>query len=649
MPRGIWRRRRGRNCARRRSGTARPTTRRSARCTTRNTRRKTPCRSAMTGSRKRATKRRGAGPRSRRTARGCCPSTGSKPRIRSEDQMTELPAGTLEDWIEATRALARRGRVAKAETDLAAITAHAGRGGVRVAVVSTTPRTRSRLVNQLADRNVLPSDPGADVPVLITAGSENHLEAQTESGWSTRPADVAGRWWQAGEPPVLAFRLQAAGGPLAAAPGVELISVPMPGNRDPGDPRWAALASADAVIMPVQATVAMTRTETIFLEELLQTGTAADHVLILLTRMDLVEEDERAGLLDHVRDRAQAIRAPFTVLPAQPGAGGEPELAQAARTWITRSVLTDHGSARAQQLARQLAGCLHQVAASAANAAQEAAREQARHAEAITAQEAAHADDLRAFDEIREDVRSRHNAVLAEFLRFRDRFAAQLFGALGHQLDAISDPADWWERELPYQLETRLPALGQHVRLELGQQVNSHLHALSGALNTRFGVQLGQLAGMAVTEPDVPAPGSLKLRSLRRRRMLYRTTPSGVALVAILAIPGIGPVAGITASLVGTGLAEIRLRSLAEDQRVEIRKRLPGLIDLALNDYGNRVCTAVAEIYQQQEDEIGRLREQWKPTGAGPLPAAGDGPGPWEALRAECEALAGKIRSETEA
>jgi hypothetical protein len=366
----------------------------------------------------------------------------------------------------------------------------------------------------------------------------------------------------------------------------------------------------------------------------------------VVARMDLVEEDERSGLLDHVRDRARHISASLEVQPRRPEASGERELAQSIRDWITTVILPNASTARARQLSRQLVFCLRHIAASAAVAAREAEREQARRDEEAAAADVALTDDLREFDHIREDIRGRHNAALAEFLTERELFASRLSADLLHQLDANPDPAEWWAKELPYQLDTRLPPLSQQVRLSLQQRVSQDAHALATGLSAKFGVQPQQLTGLAVPEPTVPAPAEFDFKDLRKRRLLYRAGPPGVALVAVLVIPGIGPIAALGASLVGIGLAEVKLRSLAEEQRAEIRKRLPALLDNLLNTYGDQVSAAVDEIYQQHEDEIGRLRDQWQANAtASPVPPV-EKPHQWNALQGDCEELIDKIRAE---
>jgi hypothetical protein len=581
-------------------------------------------------------------------------------------QASAMTAGKLEDWIDATRALARRGGVAGVVTELTAIIAHAGRRGARVAIVSATARSRSQLVNQLLGRQLLPADPGADVPVLITAGGEDRMEAETESGWSLGSVGPDGRWWHIGEPPALAFRLQiahngpaepglsdtdAAGitsaadecGPLAEL-GIELISIPLPAEapRDPTDVRWAAVASADAVIMLVQATAPMTRTETAFLEELLSSGAAASRVLVQVARMDLVEEDERSGLLDHVRGRALAISPHLVVLPGQSHAGGKPESAEPIRGWIADVVLSDPMPTRTEQLARQLTGCLRQIIATATAARAVAAEEQARRAEETAVAAVAQANELRAFDEIRENVRSRHTAVLSQFLQERERFGTRLSRTLLHQLDQSPDPASWWEKDLPYQVETQFPDWDQRVRLVLQERVNTHVQALDSEINSAFGLQPRRMAALTVPEATMPTPGELPIKSLRKRRILYRTSPTGAALVAVLAIPAIGPIAALTASLVGTGLAEIKLRSLADQQRAVIMKRLPSVLDDVLNTYGDQVCAALDPIYQHQEDEVGRLRESWQARASAPS-AVAEAASHWSAIRTDCEDLIDKI------
>jgi hypothetical protein len=606
--------------------------------------------------------------------------------LAEQGHVSKAASAELRKWIDATRTLVRRGRTTAAETELASITAHADRAGMRIAIVAASARTRSRLVGQLVGQDLLPADPGADVPVLITAGGDDRLEVQTEHGWTGRSvaprptdessraneegvtagsADPGGRWGEPGDSSVLAFRLRSSCTELVA-PGVELISVspPAPDSAlDPSNRQWTAIYSADSVILVVQATAAMAQAETALLAVLPRAGIPADRVLILVSRLDLVEADERAGVLGYVKNRADQISPSFAILPgdavASPDAepASESTLVASARDWVTAAALADPAPARASQLAGQLTGCLRQVADGALEAAGQARREKEQEAAAASAAATELADDLRDFDVIREDIRGRHNAALAEFLRQREQFAAKLVQDILHQLDASADPADWWERELPYQLQHRLSWLDQQVRQTLQRRVTQSAQSLAEQLSSRFGVEPRQLTGVTVPEPMAPAADGPEfgrrdtrvgsLRSLRSRRVLYRMGPPGVALLAFLVVPGIGPIAGLGASLIGAGLMEIRLRSLADEQRIEIRKRLPGLLDKVLNAYGDQVYEALGKVYRQHENEVSLLRERWQTNAATP-PATAQGPGVWEALQADCQALIDEICAGTE-
>jgi hypothetical protein len=561
---------------------------------------------------------------------------------------------SLPGWMAATRELAGRARAESVTEELARISRHFERSGVRLAVAGVSQRVRARQVNQLLNDTVLPADIDLDVPVLITVGQRYQVEAQTSQGWvavGSEASDAGGWRWEPAPSAAAAFWLRVERDQLVA-PGLELVSVAVPARHDRrgDDAGWATLAAADAAVLVVQATAAMTRTETQFLAELVRDGMAAERILVVATRIDLVDADERTGLLDHIRKRAGEISPSLVALPAELDRSAEPELAESLREWVTSAVRPGWEQARARQLASQLCACLRRVADSAAAAGQEVQRQRRLLADQAAAAAAALADDMRVFDRLTEDIRGRHIADLSEFLRCRERFATRLSADLLHQLSASPDPADWWAKELPYQLQARLPMLEQEIRQLLQYRISEGARLLADELATRFGVQPRQLSVVHSPEPVVPVPAELDLTSLHRRRLLYRTGPTGIALLVVLAVPAIGPVAALTATLVGTGLGEIRIRGLAEEQRIEIRRRLPGLLDELMNTYGDQLCSALDEVYQQHEEEVGWLREQ-RQAAAAETPALADrgldiGPGPWDEIQAECARLIQVIRGE---
>lgn len=572
---------------------------------------------------------------------------------------TESPDGAelVATWVNAVRALGHEARVPGLADDLTDIGVQAARPGVRVAVVAAQARFSDLVAQQFLGRTVLPARRPGGPPVLITAGPEASLEAATEDGWVRLPAGPDGPWSTDDGRTPRAYRLRLpADAHAGLPPAVEVLCYPERPDGEGDAPAGLSPLAADAVIVAVSATAPLTQSESTVIERLLaQCG--ASRLLVVVTRLELVEEDERDQLTDYVRRRARALSTALRVVVQRPGAGPDDPGEHAALChWLTDAVLPDAAAARRRRLAERLAGCLGRVAGTA-HGEQRARREAAaERAEARERARLAHEDELRFFDELRAETQTRHNQTLAGFLRSRDTFQEQLTRALLQQAKRASDPAAWWQQEAVYQMETRLAAWREGARKVLYDTTGRHVEFLDSRLEERFGLRTGSAPGVgpASSTPSVDA-GKLPVTSLRYRRLLYRMGPTGVAALGVLLIPGVGPVAALAASLVGTGLAEVRLRTLADEQYELIRQRLPELLDALLTAESRDVTAQLAEVYRHMENEVLRLRRQWRDRQAAQEWAAADGrddagaaqPCPdWADLARRAELLAERIRAE---
>lgn len=562
--------------------------------------------------------------------------SGTWPGVTVGDQVKE--------WLDGARAVARRAGMDAASAEVDAIASHAMRMRTRVVVTSTSSRLRSWLVNELLGRTVLPSDPGADVPIVITPGRIDHLEADTAGGPSVRKLTPGDHWHRDGDPEVAAFRLQLHDDTLDRG-GMDLATVSASAEscRDPLSPARSVLASADAVVMPVTATSAMTMTDMSFLEELFRLGASPARVLIVLSRLELVEEDDRADVLRYVTKRAAKLSPLLTVVPAK--VETEQETSAGVRAWITDAILPTARTARIEHIGRRLTLCLAGVHEVAGNAIRDAAAERERRQKETAAHQSQLADRLRTFDELAVDVQGRQNQVLDDLRRERDRFREELTASLLHQVDRAGDPKDWMETELPYQLETRLQAWDGNVRKVLHTTTGRHLDEVTGILTTSFGLRLDLRPEPFGAGPAIPVMGDIRLDDLRQRKLLYRMGPTGVALLAALLVPGFGPPAALIASLVGTGLAEVRLRTLVNEQRALLGKRLPGIVDAALDPHTDTITEHLGRVYRHVHDEVLRLRNQWHATMAAPAVTPVSTALDWPAVVADAEELTATIRA----
>ncbi|WP_306367302.1 hypothetical protein [Nocardiopsis sp. CC223A] len=541
--------------------------------------------------------------------------------------MTEPPR-PFGERLSAARTLAD---LAGADTalldELSDIAAHAEREQVRVAVAMGPVPERIRLLNALVGRPILPRGRGADLPVLVHPADRDTWEARTGRGW-TRLEAAPGP-----DPEITAVR---AGTPALADRGLEFLLVPE------GD---QAAHAADAVLLTLTATAAFTLTERSLLEGLFDRGLAPGHVLIVLVHTELVDEEERDEVVRYVRERAHEMSPDLGVAVVPAGDGSAP-LPEDVRAWLAYAA-DGPGAARDHHVAHRLAACLTRIGERAAAGEREAAADRALRAREAAAARHVHEDRLREFDLLREDVRARRNAVYTRLREDRDRTRDTLAAALRYELGNSTNPQRWWTRDLPHRIGQRLTLWNEQIRLKLQPVAAQDITAVDAALSESFGLHLRvpdpPASGFARVE--VPVPDDRDLTDLGRRRVVYRVAPSGAALAAALLLPGFGPVLALTASVVGTTLGEVRLRSLAQEQRDTVGERLPVLVDAEIDACADAVRDELDRLYGYLEDEVTRSREEWH-RGDGPsVPAIEPGPD-WTAIADRVRELTAEVLAE---
>ncbi|MGV9340291.1 hypothetical protein [Streptomyces sp. NPDC003688] len=540
------------------------------------------------------------------------------------------PQAAVDTWVSEVRALADEARTPGLANDLTDILVQAARPGVRVAVTATLARFSDLVVEQFLGRRVLPAERRSPDPVLVTvvpgpapaadASGTGRTDGTSDTG------DTGNGWVPLAdglEPPSRAdgtarrgCRLRVAAGPGVSLPdGVELLSCPEvhDGGRTPVPP---SLLGADAAVVVVSAAAPLTQHESRLIERL-SAWYGSARLLVVVTRLDLVDPDERDELVAFVHRRAGALSLAPRVVVQEAGTGPEDPSARATlHAWLEAAVLPGAAAARRERLAHRLADCLSRVRETADERQRARKAREAARAEAREAARRAHEDELRVFDELRVEVQARHNQTLSEFLSDRDRFRERLLRDLLQQAKRSPDPAAWWQQEAVYQLDTRLSAWRAGARQALQETSVRYVERLDDRLERRFGVRTdaSPRSGPADDVPPVDA-GTLPVTPLRHRRLLYRMGPTGVAALGVLLVPGIGPVAGLVTSLVGTGLAEIRLRTLAEEQFQLVRRQLPPLVDTVLSAESGNVTAQLADAYRHMENAVLRLRRQWRSRG----------------------------------
>jgi len=512
-----------------------------------------------------------------------------------------------------------------------------------VTLVGRRKSGRSTIANILLGTSLLPSRTTASTaaPVRIVPGALTRLTAG-DRGYREHELDDA---WAALQSPD--------GSPTAVQEAVlefdnrwlrdiEAEIIDLPGIDTPGGEAAQRYAlQADFAIMTVAALNPLDLGERAFLE------LAGDHqvpVLVVITQLDRVEDDERASLVDEIRSRARALDAVVDVL-APAGLAGRPtarELRDAIAPWLL-------DNQRMQQRIRHSLAALRLLSLELIRRSKELT--EISRLDADERQRAARSARL-GLDAMRRDwdrLSLKVERLQVEYIQSADNWfdleETKLRERLSFDLAHQSNPKTWWEQDLPYVLRRELTAMANLAERSLQAKLATDLERLS---------QLPGLAGSEsrLTPAAVGASSSLgppRIDDLELSNIeLIRPFAAGGGLLgglagAAVAIPGAFPISLILASLSG----EFVRKQAATRQRGEIAGELGHVLSDLVAHLRRSFGEEVRAVYGDALGQLRDRREAWLQDRLRALEETGhdtarpDG----ERLRAGAEALAMKVAS----
>lgn len=517
----------------------------------------------------------------------------------------------IELWLTRAGEITEQSDLAGPQERIGEIRLQLARSGFRAVVVGEFGRGKTTLVNEILGRRLLPAGTSLTQTVVVEAGSPESICVPGRDGYQrfALDADAIGRI-QAAESLESPVRMTIEHPVLDSA---EMELVDTPGGNDhrsgPDDLVRRMVGEADAVIMVVAANAPLSLHETAMLTDQVVAG-GVPHVLIAVSKLDLVDPPEHDRVLHRIRTKASAISPHIEVACLDPG-GTDP--AAAVRDWLVTAAAPGHRRrARAKHAAVQLGGMLHALA----DTAGEAARLRELDAERRRAGLAQARSDLDGeaslFDEYRLELRRRHAAVLNRFRAELDASRKNLADTLHYELRRAGDPRTWWERDMPRRLHRELTITAGEQDNRVRGEVISDIRWFETEILHRFGDhQVGLVIEYAIASTAPPTARPINLPPLRIRKLAYRVGPSAVALAGVVLIPGLGPIAMIGASIAGTLLTEIKLRMDVEEQRRIVGAQLGTLVDRVVQEFADSVDARLRHLYDQLVETTVEVRRNW--------------------------------------
>ncbi len=503
-----------------------------------------------------------------------------------------------------------------------------------VAVAGEFSRGKSRLINTLLGRELLPE---GDLPTTAMLARVAHGE--TEGLWHVKPdgtrtqLDSDEDTWaeliadDEGEDPegVLHVVIQ---DEWLRRTGLQLVDTP--GAGDIVGQRAAlateAIASSDATLVTVSATMPLSLTERAFVEQNVLMR-AIPRVAVVITRLDQVAENDRERLIENVATRVAEFAPGADIWSShgepivQPGTtvacAGPEAIRDAVEAWASDPDAAEQRNAQlASQLVDLLSDCERglQVRIRAAQLKREERLDELAEARARVERRKMDWTDL----ELEMDQRALVVTRLIHDEVFKMETA--LVEAFTHEIQSSGDPAKWWDEQLPYRFRNELGKRIQGLQGGVQRRVEQDGIWLQKRVSEEFSAAfvLPKVETLIEEEePEAPVKPD-DLGSVTRTGTLAAVGVTAAAVgAALVAGPLLAPFA-IPALVVsapvaiGGGLAAKQLvKDKQQNQRDKIRPRVEEAVRQRLQTACDTSASRTSSMYRRMVEELRRQETAW--------------------------------------
>lgn len=598
------------------------------------------------------------------------PPAGTQPSVTTH-HIADVGAAAP-GWLREARGLSGAHGLDRITAALEALATERGRPAFRIAVVGEFNRGKSTLINRLIGRELLPTGPRpvTRVPVTVRGAQADSLRLTWPDGHhEMRPLDAGDPWDGLIGPPTAPGpgARGPSSGPVPREPavvasvadawlrelGAELVD--LPGVNSGGEEQFeqvrAASAAGDAVLFVVSAVSPLSSTEI----RLLQEEVLCRHVpfvAVVVTMLDLVEEEGREETMRHLRERLTELPGDLPLLRAPEPGAGEPELT--ALRALVEDFAGSSGRAlwRDRRIAVQVADhCEAMTGIAAAALAAEGlsdteADEQAVRADALLEKEE------QQWKQLHIDLTERQLTLTARLRQQIHKERDGLIERLRWELERSPDPGGWWERDLPFRLRHELALLAQRCERTVLPGLAADTDWLDAEVARRLPGTVPAPAtnrGPVWRGPTVEPRLTGEISDLTRTRLATRLGAQGGAIVGyFIALARAVPVPmiyGAGFSLIGGLLAEGAIRSATERQRSEVDAVLVRVVDDGTTAFLRQALDLLTGIYADVFDRLHRSREVWHDARRAALAAPAVPGTDWPGLARDASALAVRIRT----
>lgn len=492
-----------------------------------------------------------------------------------------------------------------------------------VAVVGEFNRGKSTLVNRLIGLDIIPTSdiPTTSVPIRVVGSKQEGLLAKpggnrklplAEKSWDMLlPQDAS----QPGE--VILYR----NCPLLMEYDLEIIDTPGVNSQIKGDLTMAewALGNCDCAILPIAAVTPLSQSEKMFLEERLLMK-KIPRIMVILTKLDLVEEKYRMSVIQSVQNKLHSINPDIPLYLSSKGIApdwedrsGTEAIQQQLCIWLEES---SHVLLKKQRALRELKGIAEDLAAVYTCQLEILSKkEEERKIAAEQKKQSLRRSSEIAWDSLQIDLLNRCNENFEWIRNMTEERQQDVVEKLLLELSHVSSPKDWWENDYPYRMKMEMIALGNALEGNLQNFYTRDINWLNHVLKEKYGAMVPPKS-KHIADRNIfrnsQVQENLELEDMKRSRMISRVGTGVITVGGYLigGVLGLSPL-GIAVGIGGGIISEIFMNQRVDAQKQKLSKLIQENIPAAFSASVQTVEQNIREVYLAAIEDMKGACEEW--------------------------------------
>lgn len=471
---------------------------------------------------------------------------------------------------------------------LASIRAYLASEKFSVAVVGEFNRGKSTLVNRLIEQDIIPTSdiPTTFLPIYISGGEQESLVLKTANGQKRYPIEE--KSWEAIEEERKKFAgakgeiLLKRNCSLLMENDLEIIDTPGVNSQIRGDLSMAeqALGVCDCAILPMAAIAAFSESEKLFLEERILMK-KVPRIMVVLTKLDLVEETQRLSVVESVQRKLEAVNAEIPLYLSEKNMvedweerSGTEAIQKQILAWLHES---SHVQLKKEKAVQEMKAVSSDLAAIYKCQLDIIAEKEEKRMEAAEQSKQKLLRSARIqWDSLEIDMLNRCNQNFTWIRSMTEERQQDVIEKLTLELTHVTNPKDWWEKDYPYRVKMEMISLGNILENNLQNFYTRDVNWLNHFLQEKYGAvvppQNQRIADKNIFRASLEQE-PIELEDMKRSRLISRVG-TGVATIGgylVGGLIGLSPI-GMAVGIGGGILSEVFMNKRVETQKRELTR-----------------------------------------------------------------------------